>query len=174
MLDYEITMARPKDLPLLASIELAAARLLIGHAPESILAATTSQNDLGRSQREGHLWVALLNDVPIGFAHVKILEPTVFHLDEIDVHPDYGRRGLGTRLVMAVCASAAIDGYRSVTLATFRDVPWNMPFYTRLGFEVIPRDKLTPALRSVIDDEARRGLDITRRVVMRRTPPLKR
>lgn len=165
---YAITLARPKDLPLLASIELAAARLLVGHAPEAVLAETRSQKDFERSLSEGHLWVALSNDVPVGFAQIKILEPTVAHLDEIDVRPDHGRRGVGTRLVMAVCAWATAAEFRSVTLSTFRDVQWNMPFYRKLGFEVIPRDKLSPALRAVSDDEARRGLDTARRVVMRR------
>ena len=168
MLNYEITMARPKDLPMLPSVELAAARLLSGHAPESVLSEATSQDDFERSRNEGHLWVALSDDVPIGFAQVKILEPRVAHLDEIDVHPEHGRRGIGTRLVKAVCEWAALSAYRSVTLATFRDVRWNMPFYSKLGFEVIPREILSPALRLVVDDEARRGLDTTRRVVMRR------
>ncbi len=168
MLSYEITMARPKDLPALPRIELAAARLLSGHAPESVLSAVTSQDDFERSRNEGHLWVALSDDVPVGFAQVKILEPRVAHLDEIDVHPDHGRRGIGTKLVEAVCDWAALNAYRSVTLATFRDVRWNMPFYSKLGFEVIPRDILSSALRSVVDDEARRGLDTTRRVVMQR------
>ena len=165
---YEISAARPDDLPLLATVELAAARLLAGHAPESVLAETTSQEELEDAQRRGHLWVLLAEDVPVGFAHVKVLEPGVAHLDELDVHPDHGRRGLGTRLVTAVCEWAASAGYRSVTLATFRDVPWNMPFYARLGFEVIPSGELTPALLAVVRDEARRGLDPTRRVMMRR------
>jgi hypothetical protein len=26
-------------------------------------------------------------------------------------------------------------GYPAVTLTTFRDVPWNAPFYTRWGFQ---------------------------------------
>jgi hypothetical protein len=43
-----------------------------------------------------------------------------------------------------------------------------MPFYARLGFEVIPTEELSPALRSVVEDETRRGLDPTRRVAMRR------
>jgi len=116
----------------------------------------------------GHLWVALADDVPVGFAHVKVLEPTVAHLEEIDVHPEHGRRGLGTKLVMAVCAWAGRDGHRSVTLTTFRDLPWNMPFYARLGFQVIVPEEFSPALRSVIEDETRRGLDPTRRVAMRR------
>jgi GNAT superfamily N-acetyltransferase len=165
---YEITAARPSDLPLLPAIELAAAGLLAGHAPESVLAETTSQEDLRDAQRRGHLWVALADGVPVGFAHVEVLEPAAAHLEEIDVHPDHGRRGLGARLVMAVCAWAASEGYRSVTLTTFRDVPWNMPFYARLGFEVIPPEELGPALLPVVRDETRRGLDPARRVAMRR------
>jgi GNAT superfamily N-acetyltransferase len=165
---YRITAARANDLPLLPAIELAAARLLAGHAPESVLTETTSDEELKEALLLGHLWVALADDVPVGFAHVKVLEPTVAHLEEIDVHPEHGRRGLGTKLVMAVCAWAARDGYRSVTLTTFRDLPWNMPFYARLGFQVIVPEEFSPALRSVIEDETRRGLDPRRRVAMRR------
>jgi hypothetical protein len=43
-----------------------------------------------------------------------------------------------------------------------------MPFYARLGFEVIPADELSAALLSVVDEETRRGLDPSRRVVMRK------
>ncbi|MEP6834089.1 MAG: GNAT family N-acetyltransferase, partial [Gemmatimonas sp.] len=135
---YEITKARPDDLTLLPAIELAAARLLVGHAPGSVLAQTTSAGDFERSQRDGHLLVARANDIPVGFAHVKVLAPGILHLDEIDVHPEHGRRGVGMRLVKSVCALAEIEGFRSVTLTTFRNVRWNMPFYTKAGFEVVP------------------------------------
>ena len=165
---YTIARARPKDLAVLPAIELAAARLLVGHAPESVLNETTSDEVLKTAQRHGHLWVALADDVPVGFAHIEVIESTVAHLEEIDVHPQHGRRGLGTKLVRAICAWAIAAGYHSVTLTTFRDVPWNMPFYARLGFEVIPSEALSPALRSVVQDETRRGLDPTRRVAMRR------
>jgi GNAT superfamily N-acetyltransferase len=165
---YEVTRARPGDPPFLPAIELAAATLLAGHAPDSVLVETTSLEVLEDAQRHGRLWVALADDVPVGFAHVEILEPGVAHLEEIDVHPEHGRRGIGTRLIVAVCAWAATSGYLSVTLTTFRDVPWNMPFYERLGFEAIPPDELSPAMLSVIHDEMRRGFDPTRRVAMRR------
>ncbi len=165
---YTIAAARPADLPLLPAIELAAATLLAGHAPASVLAETTSQADLGDAQRRGLLWVALADDVPVGFAHIEELDRGIAHLEEIDVHPEHGRRGLGRRLVITVCRWAAANGYSCVTLTTFRDVPWNMPFYARLGFEEIPREELSPALLSVIDDETRRGLDPRRRVAMRR------
>lgn len=156
-------------MPLLRAIELAAARLLAGHVPESVLTETTSDEELKDAHARGRLWVALADDRPVGFADVKVLEPTVAHLEEIDVHPEHGRRGLGRRLVMAVCAWAASDGYRAVTLTTFRDIRWNMPFYARLGFEVIVPDELSPAWRSVIEDETIRGLDRARRVAMRRS-----
>jgi GNAT superfamily N-acetyltransferase len=165
---YRVAVARPDDLSLLTAIELAAAKLLAGHASEAALAETTSEEDLDEAQRHGRLWVALADDRPVGFAHVKLLEPRVAHLEEIDVHPEHGRRGLGTQLVTTVCTWAAAEGYRFVTLTTFRDVAWNRPFYERLGFEVIPSRELSPALRAVVNDEARRGLDPDRRVVMRR------
>jgi len=166
---YIIITARPDDLPQLPPIELAAAKLLVGHAPESVLGEATSQDDLRRAQRRGLLWVALADNVPVGFAHVEVIEPSVAHVKEIDVHPQHGRRGLGTRLVGAVCAWAATAGYRAVTLTTFRDVAWNMPFYARLGFHEIPFAQLSGALLSVLRDEARRGLDPDRRVAMERS-----
>jgi predicted N-acetyltransferase YhbS len=113
----------------------------------------------------------LLDDAAVGFAHVELIERTAAHLEEIDVHPAHGRRGLGTRLVLQVCDWAAASGHASVTLTTFRDVPWNMPFYARLGFEIVAAAQLTPALLAVVGDETRRGLDPTRRVVMRRALP---
>jgi GNAT superfamily N-acetyltransferase len=164
---YRIAAARPADLARLPEIELAAARLLAGHAPESVLSETTSHEILKVAQREGRLWVALADDVPVGFAHVEVLDADTAHLEEIDVHPDHGRRGLGARLVRHVCRWAADAGYRSVTLTTFRDVPWNMPFYARLGFDIVRTQDVDPALRAIVDDEARRGLDPAYRVVMR-------
>ena len=75
----------------------------------------------------------------------------------------------GTQIVYAaVCRWAGTNGYSWVTLTTFRDAPWNMPFYERLGFEEIPPEERSPALLSVIEDETRRGLDPRLRVAMRR------
>jgi GNAT superfamily N-acetyltransferase len=167
MPNYRIVDARPRDLHLIGAIELAAAELLRGHAPDTVLNETTREQNLRDAQSQGRLWVALARDTPVGFAHVEVLEPNAAHLQEIDVHPDHGRRGLGRRLVAEVCGWAEERGYLAVTLTTFRDIPWNMPFYARLGFEEIPTAALSPALRSVLQDEDRRGLDPARRVAMR-------
>jgi GNAT superfamily N-acetyltransferase len=165
---YTIDAARLDDLPLLPSIELAAARLLEGHAPASVLQETTSRAELIEAQRQGLLWVARDDGTPIGFAHVTLLESSAAHLAEIDVLPAHGRRGLGRQLVMTVCRWAEQAGYDAVTLTTFRNVPWNMPFYAKLGFAEIPPAETSRPLLEVILEETRRGLDPAKRVVMRR------
>lgn len=170
--EYSIVRARPEHLSEIPGIELAAARLLRGHAPESVLTETTSDSVLQAAVRQGHLWVALAGNAPVGFAHVEIIDARTAHLEEVDVLPAHGRRGLGTRLVTEVCEWAASAGYESVTLTTFRDVPWNRPFYERLGFRVVPDAELSAALRAIVEDETRRGLDPSRRVAMKRPCPI--
>jgi GNAT superfamily N-acetyltransferase len=167
MREYVITPARPTDLHHLAAIEIAAAQLLAGHAPASVLAEVTPLPVLETAHAGGRLWVALHDDIPVGFAHVEIFEPRVAHLQELDVHPAHGRRGLGRLLVAEVCRWAGAQGYAAVTLTTFRAVPWNMPFYARLGFEEVSDVALRPALQAVREAEISRGLDWQSRVTMR-------
>jgi hypothetical protein len=72
---------------------------------------------------------------------------------------------------MTVCEWATRRGYPEVTLTTFRDVPWNMPFYARLGFELVPTRELSAELVRIVAEEMRCGLDPARRVVMRYRVP---
>ena len=163
---YQIARARLEDLAQLPAIELAAAQLLRGHAPESVLNEVTDCDTFADAARQGRLWVALAGDAPVGFALVKMLADDLPHLDEVDVEPSHGRRGVGTALVRAVCEWATASGFSILTLTTFRAVPWNLAFYARLGFVEIPRDLLRPELAAVVSDEAARGLAPETRAVM--------
>jgi GNAT superfamily N-acetyltransferase len=165
---YTVALARPRDLASLPAIELAALTLFDGHGLDDVPALVTSEADLRKAQERGHLWVALAADAPVGLAQVKVIERNAVHLEELDVHPEHGRRGVGRKLVMEVCDWAASQGYEAVTLTTFRDIPWNRPFYASLGFTIVPPDALTLALASIVHEEGRRGLDPALRVVMRR------
>jgi 4-diphosphocytidyl-2-C-methyl-D-erythritol kinase len=162
-----IIAARPRDIQALGAIERAAATLLVGHAPESALNDTAEESTFLEAEAHGRLWVALHDGVPVGFALIEMLENGLPHLEEIDVLPEHGRRGIGTALVRAVCVWASQARYSELTLTTFRDLPWNRPFYERLGFRVVPGDRLSRQLAAIVDDEAARGFDATRRVVMR-------
>ncbi len=163
---YSITNARPGDVHALPEIERAAAALLRGFAPESVLNEVTDESTLRLAQGEGRLWVARAEDIAVGFALVEMLAEDLPHLDEVDVDPRHGRRGLGTALVRAACEWATRSGYPQMTLTTFREVPWNMPFYLHLGFEEIPPAELRPELAAVVRDETARGLDPKGRVAM--------
>jgi len=169
---YRVRRARPEDVPRLPSVEREAATLYRGHAdtlgltPEA-LERTNTVEDFRRAQRTDLLWVATTAaDGPVGFALLCRLDQWL-HLDELDVLPEHGRRGVGSALLQRVCEWAAEDGFPGVTLSTFRDVPWNAPFYERRGFEVIPPEALTPDLKRLVKRERQRGLRTDLRVVMR-------
>lgn len=163
---YSIRAAQAEQIPALPAIELAAAQLLRGYAPESALTETTDVRTFADAARDGRLWVASAGNTPVGFALVKMLARDLPHLEEIDVDPAHGRRGLGTALVKAVRECATDSGYVWLTLTTFRAVPWNLPFYARMGFVEIPRETLRPELAAVVSEEAHRGLDPHTRAVM--------
>jgi len=160
--------ARAADLPALAAIERAAGALfadagIVG----AFLAETTPAERLREAHADGLLWVATdPGDRPVGFALASVLDSGP-HLEELDVHPDFGRRGLGAALVAAVLDWARAAGHGGLTLVTFRDVPWNAPFYERLGFRSLAADALGAGLRERLASEAERGLPTERRVVLR-------
>jgi len=162
-----IRLARPADVPALPPIERAAARLFEGLEENVADGETFSETHLEAARRRGCLWVATTpGDAPVAFALVEPMDG-VLHLEEIDVHPDHARRGIGRRLIERVVARAREAGLAAVTLSTFRNVPWNAPYYERLGFRELSEPGWTPGIRARAAREVRQGLDTARRVVMR-------
>jgi GNAT superfamily N-acetyltransferase len=155
-----IRPARPDELVRVQEIEDAAGELFaeIGMAAVAEEEAV-ALGPLEAARREGRLWVVTdERDVAIGWALVERVDGEP-HLRELDVHPEHGRRGLGRALVAHVLARARAEGARGVTLTTYRDVPWNAPFYARLGFREIPEDSLGNELATIRRRERQEGLD---------------
>ena len=167
---FAIRTAHKHELSQLPDIERAAGQLfrtigmgdIADHEP-------TLLGDLEKACAEGLLWVGAFGDRLAGFALANLVDGNL-HLDEIAVDPDFSRRGLGTALVETVCDDGGARSCPWVTLRTFVDVPWNAPFYLRLGFSEIPNADLTPSLNALVSGEADRGLYPNRRVFMRRWP----
>ena len=164
-----IRLAQAAELPLLQRIEREAGSRFRGLGlMDHLLDHTLSLGELSQHQRAGRIWVAVdPDDRPIGFAVANVLDGAA-HLEELDVVPDAGRRGVGRRLVETVCAWAAGHGFSRMTLSTFRDIPWNEPFYRHVGFTPLDRDAFSPALRGVWTREAQLGIPMDRRVMMAR------
>lgn len=170
--DYVVRLAGPEHVDQLPDIERAAATRFGDSLPESVLLHVTPVDNLVVAQQAGLLWVALEPaGIPVGFAVASICGRRV-HLDELDVSPEHGRQGVGSALVEAIEDYALNSGCVEITLTTFRDVPWNAPFYARVGFEVIPEQELDAEVVRRLSDEAALGLDRSRRVAMRK--PLSR
>ncbi len=166
---YRIRPLRPEELALLPAIEQAAGVLFRGTSEDWIVDDDGQSFDSYRAwQRTGQILVAVDgSDVPVGFAAVGPLDGQGY-LHEIDVHPDHGQRGLGRRLVEAACDWAREQGFTQMQLSTFRHIPWNAPFYARLGFRELSDSDLGPDLLAERRHEADAGLDIAKRVFMRR------
>ncbi|MFI6484112.1 GNAT family N-acetyltransferase [Nonomuraea sp. NPDC050663] len=148
------------ELPELAEIERAAdglfAEVGIVFPPGTTMIEET--DDPARVLVEG--------DPPAGFAMLGWIDGHV-HLDQLAVHPARMRQGIGGRLMAAVLDHAAAVGAPGVTLTTFRDVPWNAPWYARHGFAVVPEPAWGPELRALVEHERALGIELAPRVVMR-------
>ena len=90
------------------------------------------------------------------------------HLEQVSVHARHARQRMGQALIEEAGRWAAEAGLQGLTLTTFADVPWNGPYYSRLGFEPVPEDLWSPGLREIVAEEAAHGLDTWPRVVMKR------
>jgi len=113
------------------------------------------------------MWVAEVDDAPIGFAMATVIDGQA-HLEEVDVLPEFGRQGIGSALIGRVCQWAVEQKFPAITLSTQKNIPWNLPYYEKMGFAVIAEDELTPAYQKLRDHERELGLPVEDRVIMRK------
>ncbi|RQU96718.1 GNAT family N-acetyltransferase [Burkholderia cenocepacia] len=104
----------------------------------------------------------------VGFAFYRLLDAQRLYLEELDVAPSHAGQRIGARLIERVMTRAAREHVEQVVLSTFRDAPWNAPYYARLGFRIVDDAALDDALRAIRAHHVALGLDETQRVFMRR------
>jgi ribosomal protein S18 acetylase RimI-like enzyme len=166
---FLMDLATPEDIPALIWADLGANALfaptgliqpeaLEQHVPETVLAEEIHHKNVIVIRRE--------DQSPVGFAMITRRHQGLY-LDQLSVHPDYGRRGLGRHLVLRVVHETEARHLPHVTLSTFRDLPWNGPFYASLGFVEINRKRYEPFMFA-IEDAQRDYMDVTSRCFMRR------
>jgi GNAT superfamily N-acetyltransferase len=164
-----IREARSDEIAALQGIEAAAGRLFaeigMGDVADDELPSCESLRDY---VSEGRAWVAVDDlDRPVGYLLAEVLDGNA-HIEQVSIHPDYGRKGVGRSLIEHLAAWAGERCMPALTLTTFADVPWNAPYYERCGFRILSADEQTPGLRGKLEEEAARGLDRWPRVCMRR------
>jgi GNAT superfamily N-acetyltransferase len=155
-----IRVGRPDEFAELRCIEFEADRLFetVGIGPFT--------NEEAEDHLDQAVLVLVVGDPPVGFVCVELVDGSP-HIWQLAVRPDHGRQGLGRALVEAACDWARTEQFATITLTTYRDVPWNGPFYQSLGFVVM--ETMTPELRAIRQHERSIGDDdFGTRVAMRR------
>ena len=145
-----IRKAQPDDFAVLRGIEFEADRLF-----ESVGIGPFTNDEAGDHFHQAAL-VLVVGDPPVGFVCVELVDG-IPHIWQLAVLPEHGRKGLGRALLEGACDWARTEKFDAITLTTYRDVPWNGPFYKSLGFVTI--DTLTPELRTIREHERSIGDD---------------
>jgi GNAT superfamily N-acetyltransferase len=152
-----IRPARPSDLRHLARIEDEGVAIFAEHFGDALPPAfrTPAPSGVDR-QLAGTLLVAEADGAVVGFAHLTF--PDGFaHLEQLDVLTSHRRQGIGSALVRAAMEEARWAGADRLSLCTYRDLPWNGPFYARLGFT--EKERLEPFQARLRAHERELGLD---------------
>ncbi|MDZ4092587.1 MAG: GNAT family N-acetyltransferase [Arthrobacter sp.] len=120
-------------------------------------------------QQDGRAWVAADSaDDPIAYILLDVVDRFA-HIEQVTVHPRHARRGIGRLLIDEAARWAGARGLHGLTLTTFKDVPWNAPYYRRLGFREVPEPQWPEGVRRIVQSERDHGLAAWPRVVMKRT-----
>lgn len=177
-----IRLVREAELPLLREIERASGEIFrdIGMA-EIAEDEPLSLAELGHYQRAGRAWVGTegpasdatdaqggasgTEGAPVAFLLAEPVDGHL-HIAQVSVHPVAAGRRLGAALIEHLAGLAVEQGAAGLTLTTYRDVPWNAPYYRRLGFTEIPEARLNPGLRAIRELERTAGLDRWPRLAM--------
>ena len=175
MAAYRLRDARTDEIDQMQAIDLESSELfrdtgLIDFGPEEQL-EPIPENRLRQAFGDQLIWVAAdANDRPVGFCMCADMGPDLY-LDQVSVLTTHGRQGLGARLVQRAIDEAAERKHKRVSLSTFKDVPWNGPFYARMGFREIPERRYSDWQKDIVERQ-KETMDVSLRCFMER--PVKR
>lgn len=129
-----------------------------------------SEDIWGASIKAKMCWVSVEHgvDQPIGFIAAKCFGEDIY-IAEVGVVTQFQGRKIGSLLVAAVEAYARNVAARAVTLTTFSEIPWNGPYYARLGYTQLAEDQAPAYFKAIFADEAARGLMAKPRCAMELT-----
>ena len=167
-----IREVRADELTLLRAIETAAGEVFRELGMDEIADdAPLAVEELAAYQGDGRAWVSVDGaDRPIAYLLMQRVDDSA-HVEQISVHPDHARRGRGKALIDVAGQWSYEQGLTGLTLTTFEDVPWNAPYYRRLGFRILQDDEIPEGLRAIRRQETQFGLDRWPRVAMRNDLP---
>jgi GNAT superfamily N-acetyltransferase len=141
------------ELGRLVEIEAAAGRAFADHGmPEIAADDPGSPTELEPYRAAGRALVAADPGGPVAYLLAAEIDGCL-HVEQVSVDPAHAGHGIGAALIDHLAAAARADGRPALTLTTFRDIPWNAPYYARLGFRELPEGEWGPQLRALVAHE---------------------
>jgi GNAT superfamily N-acetyltransferase len=164
--DSTIRPATEVDLERLVDVEVEAGRLFHAVAMSEVAEDVPRIADLREAVAAERVWVTCVGTEVAGYITAEMIDGNA-HVAQVSVAPDHAGRGIGRVMIEFVEAWGRAAGCPATTLTTFRDVPWNGPYYRRLGYEVLPDDRIGPDLALTMEHEASLpGIEASRRCAM--------
>lgn len=87
-------------------------------------------------EKDGRIFVATINDVPVGISHVKILKQGEAWLEAARTDPNYGRKGVATAITKECFKFALQKDVKLVRLVTASDNTAALCALRKLGFKL--------------------------------------
>lgn len=166
-----IRLASEDEIHKVAPLERAAGELFRTIGMDAIADdVPISESELMLAVQEQRLWFAVEYGVLKAYLLGDFL-PQSLHIDQVTVHPDASRRGLGALMIESVSADPRAKERGLITLTSFANVPWNAPYYERIGFVDIAEEDWPEGIAEKVAAEQGTGVAAWPRVVMQRVIP---
>jgi ribosomal protein S18 acetylase RimI-like enzyme len=96
-----------------------------------------TNGELYRLPKNHAVHVAEADYVVAGYSAFRDESPGVAYLEEVSVHPDYRRFGIGRQLIERVFEEARAANLKELVLRRWDKAEWAVKFYEKLGFRPI-------------------------------------
>ena len=155
MIFYTLRQALSEELHALISIDNAASQL---YAKAGL--AVEFEQDHPFVMEESVRWADAIDkglayvatdefDKPVGFIILGFVDQQ-HYLDQLAVHPNVMRQGIGTKLLeLAITWSA----HKPLWLTTYSHLAWNRPYYEKQGFVAVLEEDHGPQLRHILQKQ---------------------
>lgn len=103
------------------------------------------------------IWLVELHGQAVGFLRAKPVDD-VLYCAEMSVMRHHHGKGLGEKLLNRFVAYAKEEGFKGVSGITFKNVPWNGPYYLKQGFSYLGESQIGPELKAIMSGPAETDL----------------
>jgi len=115
----------------------------------SFYADAISQNQM--------IWIAEILGEPVGFLRAKPVD-NLLYCAEVSVARGHQSKGLGQQLISHFVDYAKSNEFAGVSGITFETVPWNAPYYLKLGFELLSNQHIGAELSKIASSDKENAL----------------